>query len=135
MSCVRFHTGYRGNEAFLIRMWKFLSSRRVLKPWGWRRYIIGQIEQYLLAVRNGIRARHQKVCQWGRWTTKESGLWDPTSIKKGNELFLIKVETLHYSSKVWWSWRSWVFFRWERDRVKYIKSCEENQVKSRDFLF
>ena len=39
-----------GNEAFLIRVWKSLSSRRVLKLWGWWWYVTGQSEQYLQAV-------------------------------------------------------------------------------------
>jgi len=39
-----------GNETFLIRVWKPLPSRHVLKSWAWQRYVKGQSEQYLLAV-------------------------------------------------------------------------------------
>ena len=38
------------NEAFLIRMWKPLPSKCVLKPWSWRKYVTGPSGQYLLAV-------------------------------------------------------------------------------------
>ena len=38
-----------GNETFLIRVWKSLSIRCILKPWGWRRYVTSQSEQYLLS--------------------------------------------------------------------------------------
>ena len=37
------------NETFLIRAWKPLPNRHVLKSWGWRRYVTGQSGQYLLA--------------------------------------------------------------------------------------
>ena len=47
---VRSHNRWRGNEPFLIRVWKLLPSRRILKLWGWRLYVIGRSEQYLLAV-------------------------------------------------------------------------------------
>ena len=39
-----------GNEAFFIRVCKPLPSKRVLKPWGWWRYITRQSSLYLLAV-------------------------------------------------------------------------------------
>ena len=38
-----------GNKAFLIRVWKPLSSTCVLKLWGWRWHVTGQSRQYLLA--------------------------------------------------------------------------------------
>ena len=36
-----------GNETFLIRVWKPLPNRHILKPWGWRQYISSQSGQYL----------------------------------------------------------------------------------------
>ena len=45
------------NEAFLIKVWKLLPSKRVLKPWGRSRYVMGQNGQYLLAVGLGCYNR------------------------------------------------------------------------------
>ena len=40
----------KGNKAFLIRVWKPLPNRRVLKLWGWRWYVTSESGQYMLAV-------------------------------------------------------------------------------------
>ena len=50
-----------GNETFLIKVWKSLSSRYVLKLWGWRRYVTGQNRQYLLAVGLGYYKWYQSL--------------------------------------------------------------------------
>ena len=40
----------KGNEVFLIRVWKPLSNICVLKLWDWQWYVMGQSRQYLLVV-------------------------------------------------------------------------------------
>ena len=42
------------NKTFFTRVWKSLPRKRVLKPWGWRRYVTCQSRQYLLAVGLGL---------------------------------------------------------------------------------
>ena len=93
-----------GNETFLVKVWKLLPSRRVLKLWGWWRFVTGQNRQYLRAVTNDIRVRHQTVCQRG------GGLWGPTSVGEGNETFLIRVLKPLPSRRVlkMWDWRQYV---------------------------
>ena len=83
-----------GNETFLIRAWKPLLSRHVLKLWGWWRYTTGQNGQYLLTVNLGgykYLSRYWAVCQRGHWTSKEGGLWDLISVGERNE-------NIHYKS-------------------------------------
>ena len=41
------------NETLLIKVWKPLYSRCVLKSWGWQRYVTRQNWQYLLVVTSG----------------------------------------------------------------------------------
>ena len=104
------------NEALLIRVWKPLPTTSVLKLWDWRWYVMGQSEQYLLVVvlnyYNGIRARHGMMCQQGRWTPKGSELWDPTSVRKENEVLLIRVWKPLPARRVLksWGWRWYVTF-------------------------
>ena len=80
----------KGNKTFFIRVWKPLSSRRVLKPWGWRRYVTGQSGQCLLAV--GLDCYK---------------LWDTTSVGERNEIFFIRVWNPFPSICILkpWGWR------------------------------
>ena len=47
---VRSHIDWRGERNILIRVWKHLPSRCILKSWGQRRYVMSQNRQYLLVV-------------------------------------------------------------------------------------
>ena len=75
------------SEAFCIRMWKPIPR--------WRWYVTGQSGQYILAVGLDYCKWYQSQTldgvQWGRWTPKLGGLWDPTSVGEGNETFLIRM--------------------------------------------
>ena len=47
---MKFHIGWRGNEAFLVRVWKPLPNRRVLKTLRESPKGKAQRDQYVLAV-------------------------------------------------------------------------------------
>ena len=71
-------------------MWKPLPCRRVLKSWGWQRYVTGQSGQYLVAVDLGCYKWYQS--QSARTLGSQGGgLWDSTSVGEGNETLLIRV--------------------------------------------
>ena len=47
-----------GNGAFIVRVWKPLPCKRVLKSWDWRLYRTSRSGQYLLAVCLGCYMRY-----------------------------------------------------------------------------
>ena len=99
------------NETFFIRVWKLLPNKRVSKILRGSSKGKAQRGQYLLVVDLGCykwyknqtpgdvlvegwapkEGGHEAVCQWGRWASKEDGLWDPTSVGEENKTLFIRV--------------------------------------------
>ena len=83
------------NKAFLIRVWKPLPSRCVLKTLRGNTKGKTQRGQYLLAVSLGCYKWYQSQTtgggKRGRWAPKGGGLWDPTSVGEKNKAFLLRV--------------------------------------------
>ena len=92
------------DEIFLIRVCKSLISRRVLKSWGWWRYVMDQSKQYLLVLTLGCYRWYQTQ------TLNGGGLWDPISVGEEDETFLMRACKSLISKRVLkpWGWRWYV---------------------------
>ena len=108
------------NESLHIRVWKPFSNRRIFKPWGWRRYVMGQSGQYLLTVDLGCYKWYQGQTPSGMLARtldpKWGGLWDPTSVGEWNEVLLIRVWKPLSSIRIFkpWDWRRCVMSQSEQ---------------------
>ena len=88
------------DEIFLLRVCKFLISRRVLKSWSSRQYVTDQSRQYLLVLTLGCYRWYQSQ------TLNKGGLWDLTSVGEEDATFLLRVCKSLISSRVLKSWSS-----------------------------
>ena len=95
----------------VLRVWKPLSSRRILKSWGWQLYITGQNGHYLPAIGLGYYIWYQSQTSSDvlakTLDPQGTGLWNPTSVREGNETLLIRVWKPLHSRRVLkpWGWR------------------------------
>ena len=84
-----------GNKAFLVRVWKPLPSRRVLRTLRGSPKGKAQGGQHQLAVGLGCYKRYQSQSPGSMPVRtlgpQEGRLWDPTSVGEGNEPFLVRV--------------------------------------------